>query len=348
MIRSENTIAVPPGATIKEQLQDRGMSQKEFAARMDMTTKHISQLINGEVKLTPDVAVRLELVLSIPAKFWNKLEAIYQEKIIKARAENEMEEDQQISKLFPYNEMSKLGWVPETRKPVERVTNLRKYFEVVRLDLLKNRKLPAMACRKLGASEKSNYALLAWSQEAKLLAREREVDKINIQELESCIPQIRTMTSADPSVFCDALRTLLGECGIALVFLPHIKGSFLHGATFIDGKKVVLGMTVRGRDADKFWFSLFHELGHILLGHIGEDRELTLEEEKDADAYAANVLIPSDELEEFVENHNFSREEVIKFANKIGVDCGIVVGRLQNDRYINHDTLNGLKKQYVM
>lgn len=264
MIRSENTIAVPPGATIKEQLQDRGMSQKEFAARMDMTTKHISQLINGEVKLTPDVAVRLELVLSIPAKFWNKLEAIYQEKIIKARAENEMEEDQQISKLFPYNEMSKLGWVPETRKPVERVTNLRKYFEVVRLDLLKNRKLPAMACRKLGASEKSNYALLAWSQEAKLLAREREVDKINIQELESCIPQIRTMTSADPSVFCDALRTLLGECGIALVFLPHIKGSFLHGATFIDGKKVVLGMTVRGRDADKFWFSLFHELGHIL------------------------------------------------------------------------------------
>ena len=123
MIRSENTIAVPPGATIKEQLQDRGMSQKEFAARMDMTTKHISQLINGEVKLTPDVAVRLELVLSIPAKFWNKLEAIYQEKIIKARAENEMEEDQQISKLFPYNEMSKLGWVPETRKPVERVIN---------------------------------------------------------------------------------------------------------------------------------------------------------------------------------------------------------------------------------
>ena len=61
-----------------------------------------------------------------------------------------------------------------------------------------------------------------------------------------------------------------------------------------------------------------------------------------------NVLIPSDELEEFVGNHNFSREEVIKFANKIGVDCGIVVGRLQNDRYINHDTLNGLKKQYVM
>lgn len=56
MVRSRSYIATLPGATIKEQLNDRGMSQKEFAARMYMSEKHISKLINGEVKLTPEVA----------------------------------------------------------------------------------------------------------------------------------------------------------------------------------------------------------------------------------------------------------------------------------------------------
>ena len=91
MVRSRSFIATPPGATIKEQLNDRGMSQKEFAARMDMSEKHISKLINGEVQLTPEVAVRLEVVLGVPARFWNSLEAVYREKLIKVEAENAMD-----------------------------------------------------------------------------------------------------------------------------------------------------------------------------------------------------------------------------------------------------------------
>ena len=69
-MRSRSYIATPPGATIREQLNDRGMSQKEFAVRMDMSEKHISRLINGDVQLTPETAVRLEMVLGVPAKFW--------------------------------------------------------------------------------------------------------------------------------------------------------------------------------------------------------------------------------------------------------------------------------------
>ena len=83
MVRSRSCIATPPGATIKEQLNNRGMSQKEFAARMYMSEKHISKLINGDVQLTPETAVRLEMVLGVPAKFWNNLESMYREIISK-------------------------------------------------------------------------------------------------------------------------------------------------------------------------------------------------------------------------------------------------------------------------
>ena len=124
MVRSRTYIATPPGATIKEQLQDRGMSQKEFSIRMNLSEKHISRLINGEVQLTPDVAIRLETVLGVPASFWNNLEAIYREKLIKAEAENSMDHDLELAKQFPYAELAKLGWVPESKNPKERVLHV--------------------------------------------------------------------------------------------------------------------------------------------------------------------------------------------------------------------------------
>ena len=168
MVKSRSFIATPPGATIKEQLIDRGLSQKEFALRMGMSEKHISKLINGDVQLTPEVAVRLEMVLGVPAKFWNKLEATYREKLIKANAENEMDSDKELVKKLPYREMSKNGWVPETRETTERVIYLRKYFEVVNLEIIKDMKLSKIACRRLAETEKGNLALLAWAQKGEI------------------------------------------------------------------------------------------------------------------------------------------------------------------------------------
>ena len=197
-MRSRTYIATPPGATIKEQLNDRGISQKEFALRMDMSEKHISKLINGDVQLTPEMSIRLEMVLGVPAKFWNNLEAIYREKLIKAQAENEMDEDEQLVKQFPYNEMAKYGWVPETRNSKEKVINLRKYFEVVRLTLLQDNKFTNIVYRRLATTEKSDFALMAWTQEAKIEARKLQTEPINIKRLIEIIPEIRKMTLGKP------------------------------------------------------------------------------------------------------------------------------------------------------
>lgn len=80
-----DTIAIPPGETSKEMLEEQGMTQKEFADRMNCTEKHICKLINGEVALTPKTASRLEIVLGTPASFWNGLEAGYREDLQRVR-----------------------------------------------------------------------------------------------------------------------------------------------------------------------------------------------------------------------------------------------------------------------
>ncbi len=347
-MKSRSYIATPPGATIKEQIVDRGMSQKEFAARMDMSEKHISKLINGEVLLTSEMAMRLEMVLGLPAHFWSNLESIYREKLQLIQEENEMDADIEIAKKFPYNEMQKNGWVEKATKEMDKVISLRKFFEVVKLTMLKEPLIPGIACRRQIITEKGNYALLAWAQKAKLEAREINTKSIDLQKLEKQLPEIRKMTLLKPEVFCQNLCVLLSNCGIALVFLPHIDGSFLNGATFYDKNKIVVGLTVRGKDADKFWFSLFHELAHILYGHINNPNGTTEDEEKTADEFAKNILIPPTDFSAFIGDGNFNSKSIQEFARKININVGIVVGRLQKEDYIKYNQFNYLKSKYTI
>lgn len=156
------------------------------------------------------------------------------------------------------------------------------------------------------------------------------------------------MTVMPPEEFCPKLIELLANCGIAIIFLPHIGGSFLHGATFLDGNKIVVGLTVRGKDADKFWFSLFHELAHIIYGHISSKNGTTDEDEAYADEYAKNTLISELQYRKFVAKGDFSKLSLTIFAKQIGIDVGIVVGRLQKEGYIQYNWHNDLKTRYVL
>ncbi len=288
--RSQAYLAVPPGETIKEQLEWRKMTQKEFAARMGMSQKHISKLINGEVHLTPEMAVKLEMVLGVHAYFWNGLEAIYREDLAKVEAEDALDADADTARTFPYSEIANLGWVPKTRIAREKAMNLRKYFEVVELSLLSKEQITHIACRRLDITEKGDMALLAWAQKAKLEAREIQTASVDIKGMQKALPKIREIAGKPQPELEKELKECLAGFGIALVFLPRLKGLRLHGAAFADGNKIVLGMVENETKADKFSFDLFHELAHIALGHVNRLGGTTEEDEKAADAWAKEKM----------------------------------------------------------
>ena len=154
---SKTYIAIPPGETIKEQLEIHQMTQKEFAKRMDLSEKHISKLLNGDVMLTQDVARRLEMVLNVPAYFWNNLESRYREKLLLVEQENNLEEETNILKNLPFNEMKKLHWIDDNSKSnIDKIISLRKFFEVSSLSLI-SLVPPRTAWRRKDASEKSKW-----------------------------------------------------------------------------------------------------------------------------------------------------------------------------------------------
>lgn len=290
MKKSRTYIAIPPGETIKEQLIERGMKQKEFAVRMGVSEKHISKLINGEVQLTIEMARKLEMVLGVPTQFWCNLEAIYREDIAKVNEENTMQADIEISTRMPYEQMVEKGWIVDVSKTSERVIHLRKYFEIAELKYLQATWVPRIACRKLSEENKDDCVLIAWAQKARVEARKIETKPVNVEKLEGEIPKIQKWMSLELNKVQPKLEKSLAEFGVAIVFLPHMKESFLHGATFWDGNKIVIGLTTGRGEKKEFWFNLFHELAHILYGHLEKADGISEEDERCADKYAEKCL----------------------------------------------------------
>lgn len=290
MKRNQTYIATPPGATIKEQIGMLGMNQKELAARMGMSEKHISKLINGEVQLTVDVAVRLEMILGLPAQFWCNLESIYREKLLRIEEESAMEADVEIAKKIPYVDMVSYGWISEASKWTERVLHLRRYFEIAQLNFLRSPLIPEIACRKVNNAEFNNYALLAWAQKAKAEARDMVTQKVDIEKLKHFLPRIKEIMLKENDSSKELIAMLLAECGVALILLPPINDTLLYGATFYDGNKIVMGVAEDFENNTNFWYNLFHELAHILHGDVGKKNGTTEDDETYADQFAKKMI----------------------------------------------------------
>ena len=166
------------------------------------------------------------------------------------------------------------------------------------------------------------------------------------------------MTVQKPEVFLPRMRKIFAECGVAFVLLPHLKNSGVNGAVkWVNDKRVVLAMNNRGLDADKFWFSLFHEIKHVfqkkiktvfISSTVEEMTDYNNALEAEADRFASNYLIPPSELRRFAPSKYTSDEEIVEFANSIGIHPGIVAGRLQHEKIILHNRCSGLKEKYAI
>lgn len=261
--RSKTFTAVPPGMTIKEVLEDHHMTQKELAARLGLSEKHISKLINGEVPLTQDVAIRLERVLDIEASFWNGLEAAYREAILKVEYENSIDEEINFAKPFGYAKLARLGIVPETKKAAEQVNNLQKFFEVASLKHVANEMVMPLVYENIKDMEPDKKsAIYTLVQITKGRARFVEVNPYDAELLEKFIPKIKDLSSEPLITVKEPLKDMLAACGVIIVYLPIIDNITSTCITYSKGNSIVLGIPTE--DSDAFWTLLGEALQNLV------------------------------------------------------------------------------------
>ena len=351
-------LAVHPGELLAETLEDLGMSQAELANRMGRPKQMINEIIKGKKSITPTTALELEDVLGIPSHIWLGLENEYQMVRAREKEKEQMEKESSMVSEFPYAELAKLGFVKATRKAIEKVEELKRFFGVAKLEQIAKVKTYQPAFRVSDHTTVSHEAIASWLQAARLKAASIETEHFDKKRLLSRLPEIKkAMLKGEINEALQKVGAILADCGVALVLLPHFKKTKINGATFWleEGKKAVVALSLKGSYADIFWFSLFHEIGHLLLH---DKRELFLEDgyddpklkkqEEEADRFAGDFLIDAKAYEQFVMSGDFSRASIEAFAERCGVLPAIVVGRLMHDGLVKYNNrhLNGLRNRY--
>lgn len=346
--------AVHPGEYIEEVLEAREITQKDLAERIGLSAKHLNQIVNKQAPVNSELALQLEHALGISANIWNNMNATYS--LFQARQNEalQLKKQQSWAKLFPVDELIKIGALPAEKTPGALLENLLNFFNVSHPDNWdKHYRVAAeVSFRKSPAFKDDLPHLIAWLRVGELRAQRIETKPYNKDQFKDTLKRIRAMTVHESRVFFPEMQRLCAESGVALVCVPEFKKTHVSGATrWLNPEKAVIMLSLRHKSNDHFWFTFFHEAAHILLHakkdtYIDDAKGFESDEEKAADRFSRNILIPETEYAVFSANTIMTESTVRTFAKKIGIHPGIVVGRLQHDKRIHYGKLNSLKVKY--
>ena len=306
-IEYNDTIAFHPGYYLKELVDDSGLTQEDFAKRLGTTPKNLSILIRGEQSLSIDIATKLSRMLGTTIAYWLNLQQAYDEKLAEIQSEEELKREREVFKLIDYKYFRDHFKLPDLPRRVdEQIKCVREFLSISSLTVLEEKNLAVnfrSYSENLSRSNTVNanaMVQIGINQTIKM-----EISKYNKKKFEKAVSFALTQTK-NHSGFLPVVKEAFGEADVALVALPNLRNSGVNGATKrVDGK-IMLMVNDRRHYADTFWFTLFHEIGHILNGDMGVSFHDEAEDE--ADHYAQMKLIPQEQYEDFIQQHGYFDE----------------------------------------
>jgi len=326
--------AVTPGALLRVEIEARGMSQTDLAARTKLTEKHVSQVMTGTASLTADVAMAFERSLGVPARTLLLAEARHQAERSSQHAYAELAKHTAWASRFPLAVLRANGVLTGSEHGGELVDKLLRFFGVADPAAFEQVSLAGVSgFRRAQHLDVDAYATATWLRLGEQQTANHRLPAFRADQLRKRLLDLRILTGVpDGEAFARA-RELLGACGVALAFVDGIKESRACGATrWVSATRPLIVLSDRYKFKDTFWFSLMHEIGHILrhprrrtfisLGSDGDDQDGL---EAEANEFAADALVPRKYQDRLV--GATSDFELQALAEEVGVDISVVAGR---------------------
>jgi len=346
--------ASPPGDTIADILNENNISLKKFSCRMEYTSAYTRKLLNGRVSITDEIAGNLAHALGTSKTFWMNRESQYREDLI-LNKEMVQEKKEWLRKL-PLSDMTKFGWIAPSKALADKEDSCLQFFDSNNVEdwyEMYNDLLMSTSFRTSASFDSQPESVVTWIRQGMVESKKLKTKSWSIRNLKEILSLIKPLTRIkDPQKFIPQLQNLFSRCGVAIAIVPAPAKCRASGATyFMSAKKPLLLLSFRHLTDDHFWFSLFHEVGHLMLHG---NKSLFLEgldkcssvEEKEADNFAAEILISSKYRPELKKQNAKEWRNIVRFAKKIGISPGIVVGQLQYMGIIKYSQLNKLKVRY--
>lgn len=345
----------PPGDTIQETLEEIGMSQVELAERVGRPKEKINDIIHGREPISTHTAFLLERVLGIPASFWLNREKEYRKRIYELEQQEFFEKCLEWYKEFPIPQLKTYGVLPNTKEKDVLVQSLLSFFGVGTPNqwerIYLNQEV-SVAFRISLANTNSPHAMSAWLRIGELEAKKLELEKFDKHLFKDSLKDIKEIAYKHPDNFSQSLQDLCTKCGVAVVYVRNLPKAPISGATRWFQNVPLIQLSGRYKTNDHFWFTFFHEAGHILLhgkkdifleNVQGTDMDETKEDE--ANLFASKILLKESELQEIIDNAPVDLDMIVAFADKFRTPAGVIVGRLQREELIHYSQGNELRQK---
>jgi addiction module HigA family antidote len=341
--------AVPPGETLLETIENIGMSQAELSERTGRPKKTINEIIKGKAAITTETALQFERVLGVPARFWNDLERNYQETLARIKERKSLQKQTDWLKNLPLNSLVKMGWIKKREDTVKQLQEVLNFFGIASPEQWESRwSNMCVSYRKSKAYSDDRYVIDTWMRMGELTVRDIPCKTFDSTKFRNALFGIRKLTFKLPDKFHEEVVQECAETGVAVAFIREIPKLRVSGATWWNGNKAVIQLSLRYKTDDQLWFSFFHEAGHILL-HGKKDVFIENNDKDDkeveADQFASELLIPSKRYKQFLQDGDYSKRAIYKFATELEISPGIVVGRLQHEGLLPFSHCNDLKRR---
>lgn len=343
--------ASPPGETIRLLASKKCLSHNRLADALGVSQEELSFLLNGDLPITVNRAKRLAAVLNANERFWLTREDQYRRDL-----QAQKEDGRRWASSLPFADMARFGWLQTATSATDKLQAALEFFGVATVDewreswLSERAGLTAYRTSPVFAIQSASVA--AWLRQGELAAEKLSTAPWSRNDFERLVPALKSLTRVvDPAEFFPQLQQRCAACGVAVVIVRAPKGCPASGATRVKKGQAILQLSVRYLRDDSFWFTFFHESGHLLL-HEGrlflecsDQRELDNQDENEANEFAERILIPpSHEAAFHALPHDF--KSIMRFARNLSISPGLVVGQLQHRGLVPPDKLNYLKKRY--
>jgi HTH-type transcriptional regulator/antitoxin HigA len=342
-----------PGRLLQRELDARLLTQAQLALRTGLSTKHINLVVKGAASVSPDVAVTLEQVLGTPADTWLHLEAAYQAEQARTERRSVTADFVSWAAAFPRPLLMQRGVINAEDTGSALVAKLLAFFQVASPKTYEDTWLVPQASYKrsqvhpVDANLTALWLRLAEIQAQPYVSRVKEYDAKALDKVARSLPQL-TLKDAR-TAFLDAQAALL-DAGVILVFVPEVPGTRISGVSRRINGTPMIAVTSRYKTLDGLWFTILHEIAHIVMhpkrstfideGRVNDDDDM---HETAANRYAQDVLIPAAYKSELLGIS--SRRDVVSLAQRLKVSPSLIAGQWAHLRNIWGGPIASLRVQ---
>ncbi|MEM6735726.1 MAG: ImmA/IrrE family metallo-endopeptidase [Bacteroidota bacterium] len=339
--------SISPGDSIQKLLELKNISLDDFAYSIGEKPSMVDSLINNSCQIDETVAQTLSVTLGSSPAYWLNISKVYNE-----WSKSRIDADKDLwLKDLPLNFMESNGWVDSK---TDRYEECLKFFDIKSVGEFKNKYDQLhneFAFRKSSAFSEEFGATIAWLRKGEIEANKQVTTKWDPEQVTKKLDDLKQISRVkSPKQFIPRLTSLCNALGISLVILRAPKGCRASGASkFISNSKAMILLSFRYLTDDQFWFTFFHELGHLVMHpevalFLEANSEVQNDFELEANLFAGELLVPSEFYP--VLKKTRGKKSILKLAQELGISPGILVGQMQFAGITKPSYYNHYKRRY--